>query len=189
MVQSAVQTAAPFLCTRVRRLAIGETRTHEPRKGPPAFKSIHPHASPTHSHASAINPSIMQGGKTQRFMDFWARVAPKCNLGHRLGRTDLQVSRIPPKWPKNLPLFPRSSQRPNSWFQAPKRAQSWKIASPLNPQARQNVVLELGYFVGLLGRKHVCALCKGGVELPSDYDGVAWINMDSDWRLLMPWSP
>jgi hypothetical protein len=41
-------------------------------------------------------------------------------------------------------------------------------ASTLNPRARQNVVLELGYFVGLLGRKRVCALYRGGVELPSD---------------------
>jgi predicted nucleotide-binding protein len=60
-----------------------------------------------------------------------------------------------------------------------------KGTEPLNPRARQNVVLELGYFVGHLGRKHVCALYKGGVELPSDYDGVAWINMDGDWRLLL----
>jgi predicted nucleotide-binding protein len=60
-------------------------------------------------------------------------------------------------------------------------------ANTLNPRARQNVVLELGYFVGVLGRKHVCALYKGGVELPSDYDGVAWIDMEpgSDWRLLL----
>jgi predicted nucleotide-binding protein len=60
-----------------------------------------------------------------------------------------------------------------------------KGGAALNPRARQNVVLELGYFVGLLGRKQVCALYRGGVELPSDYDGVAWINMDSDWRLLL----
>jgi predicted nucleotide-binding protein len=60
-----------------------------------------------------------------------------------------------------------------------------KGGATLNSRARQNVVLELGYFVGLLGRKHVCALYKGGVELPSDYDGVVWIDMDTDWRLLL----
>jgi hypothetical protein len=60
-----------------------------------------------------------------------------------------------------------------------------KGAATLNPRARQNVVLELGYFVGHLGRKHVCALHKGGVELPSDYDGVAWIDMDREWRFLL----
>jgi predicted nucleotide-binding protein len=60
-----------------------------------------------------------------------------------------------------------------------------KGAVTLNPRARQNVVLELGYFVGLLGRKHVCALYKGGVELPSDYDGVVWMNMDGEWRFTL----
>ncbi|MBW8832095.1 MAG: nucleotide-binding protein [Burkholderiales bacterium] len=47
------------------------------------------------------------------------------------------------------------------------------------PRARQNVILELGYFMGRLGRTHVCALHKGGVELPSDYQGVLYIEIDS----------
>lgn len=46
-------------------------------------------------------------------------------------------------------------------------------------RARQNVVLELGYFMGRLGRLRVCALHKGGVELPSDYQGVLYIDMDA----------
>ena len=54
----------------------------------------------------------------------------------------------------------------------------------LNPRARQNVVLELGYFLGLLGRERVCALKKGDVEVPSDYDGVVYIPLDDagDWK-------
>lgn len=47
------------------------------------------------------------------------------------------------------------------------------------PRARQNVVLELGYFMGRLGRSRVCALHKQGVELPSDYQGVVYIEMDA----------
>lgn len=46
-------------------------------------------------------------------------------------------------------------------------------------RARQNVILELGYFIGRLGRTKVCALHKGGVELPSDYQGVVYIEVDS----------
>jgi predicted nucleotide-binding protein len=51
-------------------------------------------------------------------------------------------------------------------------------AHELNPRARQNVILELGYFIGRLGRTNVCALYKGGIELPSDYQGVVYIEMD-----------
>ena len=39
--------------------------------------------------------------------------------------------------------------------------------------------MELGYFIGRLGRTRVCALHKGGVELPSDYQGVLYIEIDS----------
>lgn len=47
------------------------------------------------------------------------------------------------------------------------------------PRARQNVMLELGYFLAHLGRANVCALYKPGVEIPSDYTGVLFIEMDS----------
>lgn len=50
--------------------------------------------------------------------------------------------------------------------------------SSLSPRARQNVIMELGYFMGRLGRVRVCALYKGDVELPSDYQGVLYIEMD-----------
>jgi Predicted nucleotide-binding protein containing TIR-like domain len=43
---------------------------------------------------------------------------------------------------------------------------------------RQNVVLELGYFLGRLGRERVCALYKEGTEIPSDYTGVLFIPFD-----------
>jgi predicted nucleotide-binding protein len=51
-------------------------------------------------------------------------------------------------------------------------------ATDLKARARQNVIMELGYFIGRLGRVRVCALHKGGVELPSDYQGVLYIEMD-----------
>src|SRR5579883_941626 len=54
----------------------------------------------------------------------------------------------------------------------------------LKPRARQNVIFELGYFAAKLGRKNVCALYKGGIEIPSDYHGVVYISMDSaDWKM------
>ena len=51
------------------------------------------------------------------------------------------------------------------------------------PRARQNVVFELGYFTGSLGRDRVSALTKGSIEIPSDYHGVVYIAMErEDWR-------
>ncbi len=48
----------------------------------------------------------------------------------------------------------------------------------LKPRARQNVLLELGYFIGHLGREKVCALKRGDLDIPSDFTGVVWERMD-----------
>lgn len=58
-------------------------------------------------------------------------------------------------------------------------------AENLSPRARQNVVLELGFFCGVLGRSHVCALNKGNIQIPSDYLGVVYIDIDErgGWRI------
>jgi len=55
----------------------------------------------------------------------------------------------------------------------------------LLPRARQNVILELGYFLGKIGRQRVCALYQEGVEIPSDYSGVLFIKLDDGgaWRM------
>lgn len=52
-------------------------------------------------------------------------------------------------------------------------------------RARQNVVLELGYFLGRLGRDRVCAIKKSSVEVPGDFDGVVYTDMDERgaWKL------
>ena len=52
-------------------------------------------------------------------------------------------------------------------------------------RARQNVIFELGFFIGKLGRDRTCALRKADVEIPSDYDGVLYITMDDQeaWKL------
>lgn len=47
------------------------------------------------------------------------------------------------------------------------------------PRARQNVLLELGYFIGRLTRGRVLALKSGKLEIPSDFAGVVWEAMDS----------
>lgn len=56
---------------------------------------------------------------------------------------------------------------------------------PMQPRARQNVILELGYFIGRLGRDKVCALKSGDIELPSDIFGVVWTALDAggSWKV------
>lgn len=49
---------------------------------------------------------------------------------------------------------------------------------------RQNVIFELGFFLGKLGRERVCALYEAGVEVLSDYSGVIFVPLDAReaWR-------
>jgi predicted nucleotide-binding protein len=51
-------------------------------------------------------------------------------------------------------------------------------------RARQNVILELGYFLAKLGRNNVCCLYVDRVESPSDYDGMLYVPYDEGgaWR-------
>ena len=50
------------------------------------------------------------------------------------------------------------------------------------------MLLELGYFIGRLGRKRVCALKRGEMELPTDFAGVVWGTFDGaagGWKLVL----
>ena len=47
-------------------------------------------------------------------------------------------------------------------------------------RARQNVVLELGYFWGKLGRNRMMAISDPNVELPGDISGVVYTDPASD---------
>lgn len=54
-------------------------------------------------------------------------------------------------------------------------------------RARQNVVFELGYFIGKLGRNHVAAIVKGDIEIPTDISGVVYIGVDNNeaWKIML----
>lgn len=54
-----------------------------------------------------------------------------------------------------------------------------KKGAPAQPRARQNVLLELGYFMAKLGRDRVCAIMRDKVEVPTDFAGVVWVSFDS----------
>lgn len=52
----------------------------------------------------------------------------------------------------------------------------------LKPRARQNVIFELGFFMGRFGRKRVATLIEENVEMPSDLNGLGYISFSSDWK-------
>jgi predicted nucleotide-binding protein len=51
--------------------------------------------------------------------------------------------------------------------------------SDLKPRARQNVIGEMFWFAGRLGRDRVCVLIKDEVEMPSDIAGLGYTPMDA----------
>ncbi len=55
---------------------------------------------------------------------------------------------------------------------------SGKIPPVPAPRARQNVVFEMGFFIGKLGADRVCVLVPEGVERPSDFDGIVYVQLD-----------
>jgi len=62
-----------------------------------------------------------------------------------------------------------------------------KASADERPRARQNVILELGYFVGRLGREKVCGLLKGDIDIPTDYVGTVYIDWDDAgaWKIAL----
>ena len=54
----------------------------------------------------------------------------------------------------------------------------------LASRARQNVIFEMGCFIGMLGRPNVFLLLEEGVEKPGDLDGIVYNSYDKKgaWR-------
>lgn len=57
-----------------------------------------------------------------------------------------------------------------------------KKKKDLRDRARQNVIFETGFFIGKIGRENVIVLYENGVEIPSDYSGVAFIPFAENWK-------
>jgi predicted nucleotide-binding protein len=59
-----------------------------------------------------------------------------------------------------------------------------KTEIDLKKRARQNIVLELGYFIGKLGRSKVLPWYSETVELPSDIHGLLYVPLDraENWK-------
>lgn len=63
--------------------------------------------------------------------------------------------------------------------------ESMRARGEVVTRPRQNVVFELGYFIGRLGRERVCVLIEPGVEIPSDFASVVYFDLDAAnaWKL------
>ncbi|MBR4481093.1 MAG: nucleotide-binding protein [Prevotella sp.] len=48
-------------------------------------------------------------------------------------------------------------------------------------RARQNVIFELGFFIGKISRSHLFILLEEGVEVPSDLNGIGYTPMNDGW--------
>lgn len=52
-------------------------------------------------------------------------------------------------------------------------------------RARQNVILEIGYFLGILGKERVRMIVKNNIEIPSDLQGILYEKHDKEgkWKI------
>lgn len=59
-----------------------------------------------------------------------------------------------------------------------------KMEDDYKNRARQNVIFELGYFIGKLGRDNVMALCDKDIEIHSDISGFVYTEIDKNgyWK-------
>jgi len=51
------------------------------------------------------------------------------------------------------------------------------------PRARQNVIFQLGFCIAKLGRECVVVLYEEGVDIPSDFAGVAYTSLAGEWKM------
>ena len=54
-----------------------------------------------------------------------------------------------------------------------------------HPRARQNVILEMGYFMASLKRSNVFLLLEDNIELPSDINGVGYASVHDNWKIML----
>lgn len=78
----------------------------------------------------------------------------------------------------------RLDESPNGKDSFEKFKGAYQIIEELKPRTRQNVIFELGLFIGLKQRKSVAILLEEGIEPFSDFRGVGVIKVDetNNWK-------
>jgi predicted nucleotide-binding protein len=120
-----------------------------------------------HGHDEAANQTV------SRFVEKLGLTPTRLDEQPNLGRTLIEKLEENSNVPYAIALM--TSDDIATSKERKEKKEQWK------PRARQNVIFELGNFVGRLGRGRVCILYKTGVDIPSDYRGVGW-GMDCVFR-------
>ena len=156
----------------------------EVAKGPPAKALI------VHGHDTAVLNDV---ASVLERLDIEAVILMEPE--HR-GRILIEKSssanrRLDPLWDAYTPIGANISSESDVAYCiilfAPDDVGRAKDEDILNPRARQNSVLELGYFIGAIGRERICVLNAGDVEMPSDLHGVGYHDIDAGgaWKLTL----
>lgn len=164
------------------------------RQTPPTTATTPPSAPGTSSEGRTDDPTTSQGSilGTEIFIvhghDTRALDSVKIFIHETTGIMPIALSDKPAKGQTIIEKFERSSEStsyvvvlltPDDVGQTAEEALS--EAEP-RKRARQNVVLELGYFIGKMGRERIAVL-NANVEKPSDIEGLNYISYPGEnWK-------
>jgi predicted nucleotide-binding protein len=157
------------------------------RKGVEALREIHPFDSQRYEGYTAMSVSTES---RKVFLVHGHDESVKHNVARFLEKLNLELIILHEQANKGRTVIEKFEQHSDVGFAVVLMTPDdiGGLASDLTKtqaRARQNVILELGYFFGKLGRERVCAIHSGGVELPSDIHGILYIPFDAGggWRL------
>lgn len=149
---------------------------------PPGGNALPGRSTPSVGQKPTNNQAFLVHGHDTAVLEGTARFLEK------LGVTPVILHELPDRGRTIIEKFVDHSDVPFAVVLLTADDRGGPFAAALNdlqPRARQNVLFELGYFIGRLGRNRVCALYREGVEIPSDYSGVLFVSLDDAgaWKL------
>ena len=91
------------------------------------------------------------------------------------------IVRVGENWLEGLETASRDVEFAVVIFKGDDWGALWSSSEAQTARARQNVLFELGFMIGKLGRSKVCVLYEEGVEVPSDYAGAKFVRLGGEW--------
>lgn len=140
----------------------------------------------------ALEPIILrrEPAKGRTLIEKFEQEASTCAFAFVLMTPDDQVKIAAPKEPhpetETLTGKPRKSLVAEVRAEMDKMRRSTKDGTEEYTQARPNVVFELGWVYGRLGRDRVCILFKKGTQIHSDLEGIERIEFNETVEEVVP---